>query len=901
MVAADVFRKLAQLNDASLLSNAPQATRVAWLAFLVAKAHLTAPTASPLAAVSAFHLLLAATVEAGLIPSAPPLDSLCAATGAVPAEIDRFRSALRSALPPTIRNALPFYPGDLSTAVRILDEEYAALLATASHRVVPDERVFVDAPHLLATSASSSPPVTPPPAQRQPSRTDGTTTPVRSPSRKRRAPDQQEFHTPRTRKDVLRRKMTLTPRANRFSHFVGSSSGADALDALAAVASSAPHSPAVSRSTVAGRAGRVVPATPISSGCAAVLWLKRLSNERPETRDEDKFFRSEASEVQTTDAMMGVLKNKNVWVKIAETAFSLSDKLAQRIPDLAGPDRKREALAVFFAALESILVREDARLRARSEKPWVIDNLGKATSIHKSLLLCSWEVTSASYGRKNLAVFNAAIDAFEIPAVDIVKAVEPFVRLPDMPRSLSSHINLCGVRVVESMAWKADSKLVRDLRDRAQEMAAKRNAKTVQGKEDVGKMVASVENDPSLPENPTREFVLEFFYKKMLSVASERAQELLMRLGMDAIAEPVWATIKYAVWEKWHLMVDRHLDQIIMCCVYGVAKVRRYELKFREIIQAYQTMSHVREPSFSHYLPGVFRAVSLNSHLNLMPSDDCNPPRPNRVTESRGDRGDIIKLYNQVFIHAMKALILEFQVQGPVVSPAKMSVKNLVGPGTSSEGSYPQSSSAYVTPASHNGGSGMGSLESRIVRDENKDTLNEKVMSSPMRVLRPHASPRRIGRVTVSPMSPGGRSLVAIRQSPGRRAAGGIIGSMTPGTRKLYAFGESPVRSLDKINRSLAQDDARSNGGTSGRSIGRRPVPLSFEGSGVGQRTASVRKRFADVLTKKSLRHQIGSVRFSPVAEGTPSAASGSDVISRTNALDKRSTGADGGGAKAGA
>lgn len=697
--------------------------------------------------------------------------------------------------------------------------------------------------------------------------------------------------------------MSLTPRPSRFSRFVGSASGADALDALAAVASSAPHSPAVSRSASAAKTGPNVPATPISSGCASVLWLKKLAQERPETEDEDHFFDCKSKDMPTTDAMMRVLKTDDVWLNIVNTTRALSDKLAQKTPDLAGPDRKREAMAVFFAAFESILLREDARLKAKKEKPWVIDNLGRATSIHKSLLLCSWEITSASYGRRDLTVFNAAIEAFEIPAFDILKIIEPFARLPDMPRPLASHINLCGVRVLECMAWTPGSKLVNNLRARSLEVASKKSTTQASesGKDTNGAAAASKgedanKEDPPVPENATREFALEFFFKKLLSVASDRAQELLIRLGMDLIAEPVWASIKHAVWEKWHLMVDRHVDQIIMCCIYGVAKVRMYELKFRDIIQAYQTMAHVRESSFSHYLPGVFRTVSLKSHLDLMPSGDTSPPRPARNGDIKGDRGDIIKLYNQVFIHAMKSHILAFQVRNG--SPTNRSVRNSVVSAASPDLQKNQSTSATSMRGSCSESSAAGTAEGSHLRDENKDPLNDKVMSSPMRKLLPHASPRRIGRVTVSPMSPGGRSLVAIRQSPGRTSAGSIIGSMTPGTRKLYAFGESPVRSLDRINRSLVQD---TSGGMSGRNISRRAVPLSFEGSGVGQRTASVRRRFADVLSKRSLRQPMTSVRFGSVSEGTKSVASGSDAVFRSNGLDGRGTVKDDEGAKAGA
>lgn len=45
------------------------------------------------------------------------------------------------------------------------------------------------------------------------------------------------------------------------------------------------------------------------------------------------------------------------------------------------------------------------------------------------------------------------------------------------------------------------------------------------------------------------------------------------------------------------LMRDRHLDQIIMCCIYVMAKVLRLDITFQEIMRQYrhqpQAKSHV--------------------------------------------------------------------------------------------------------------------------------------------------------------------------------------------------------------------------------------------------------------------------------------------------------------------
>lgn len=675
--------------------------------------------------------------------------------------------------------------------------------------------------------------------------------------------------------------MALTPTQSRFSTYVTSFRGADALDALAAVASSTPHSPILpSKKTFA------VPATPVSAACKAVAWLQRLADARPETMDELVWWKQGEKGVSSTEAMRAVVKEEAVWDEIVMFVKGTGKKVEERMPELGGKERGREAAAVFFATFEDILVRETERLKDRPK--WVLDNLIRAKSVRKSLMVCAWEATAAAYGRRDLVMFGAMLEVLEVPPLDVVKSVEPFVRFKDMPPALSEHIVVCGNHILDSMAWRPDSNLVAALRQRAWERALERRRSALLASgagPRTGTRSNNEEGEITPSRNAAREFTLELFFKKLLSVASERAQELLFKLGMDVIADHVWKSIKYALWEKWHVMVGRHLDQIVMCCVYGVAKVRRHELKFRQIIHAYQSMSHVREPSFANLVPGVFRDVSLDAHLNLVPPDGDNGQRSTRSIETRHTRGDIIKLYNQVFIHAMKMFILNFQVHP---TGSNLAAQQTVPRGGSLGTSGRNSSASRLMSTSNS----MNSESSRrmSVRDDDdkgdvRDALRQKVMSSPMRVRRPFASPKRFGRVTVSPMRSGGQSLMRLRQSPARRAMAHMMGGMTPGTRKLYAFGESPVRNSNNMNLMLAGNSESSRGLEAGRA--RKPVPLNFEEDGVSQRSALIRRRLVDALGKNpALLSPNGTPGLMSSSEGSASAGSGSDVVSKSNSVD---------------
>lgn len=835
MVTADVWRKLTDLfSRPRLLQHLPtqsasnqQLHRLAWLLFLVCKAHVSSPVDSTLTSLNGFHLMLTVLLEAGFVvppedSSSTPQQALCTATGALTTEIDRFRAILLSALPPVVTSMLPIFrldgpTPDLAALCIQLDEEYTALLATVRHRLDADERVFIDAPHLLSDTPSPHTPDTPPPIPR-----------------KRRLSDA-ALRTPRTRLRLIRDRMPVTPTTRPPA---GARPTGDALDALAAVACTAPPSPLAPMRA----AQAVTPTTPVSVALEAVNWLRSTADARPEIRDPTgdptAWANAPPDQLPASASLRRAVPEESEWADLVLRVRSLTNALAETCPAFVAV-RKRQAVGVYFAVIDAILEREAKRLRACRAR--FDSSLVRNALFHKGVLALACECTSAAYGNKDMSVFWSAIETFGLSAFDVTKVVESFVQnLRDMPKSLSRHVLMCDQRLLESKVWEPDSQLVKILTLRAEMRAAEEHKKAEVESNNNSDDSEEGENKKQERKSPNggqrweaKEFALEVFYKKVLMVASNRAQELLMLLGFDSIAESVWACIKCAVWQQWRLLIGRHLDQIVLCCVYGVAKVRLLHPKFRTIISTYRTMRHVREPSFAHLIPNLFRDMSLHSF------DDITASTQPESTGGDGAamRGDIIRFYNQVFITALKPTILAFEKRENI-PPAPTA-------GMSTPGSRPESAS--TTP-------------------DSTDRLKQTVMNSPMRVLHPQASPRQIGRVTVSAISPTDRAMVRLRQSPSRPS----IAVMTPGTRTLYAFGESPVANLDIINQSIASSP-RAPGESPVRlrnSSVHRPVPLNFEGRDSRFRSATIRRRYADVIGQTALS-RAGGVRMVAGPDGS--------------------------------
>jgi len=116
--------------------------------------------------------------------------------------------------------------------------------------------------------------------------------------------------------------------------------------------------------------------------------------------------------------------------------------------------RKAEALGVFYAALGGILGLE----KKRTHEVTVLT--GNETFL-KSLMAISIEVTAFVGGRKDIAVLLVVIDRLELPAYELSKMLERFVRLtPNLPATVARHVSRCEERILEKLAWDKRSPLL---------------------------------------------------------------------------------------------------------------------------------------------------------------------------------------------------------------------------------------------------------------------------------------------------------------------------------------------------------------------------------------------------------------------------------------------------------
>ncbi|XP_062174750.1 retinoblastoma-related protein isoform X1 [Alnus glutinosa] len=142
---------------------------------------------------------------------------------------------------------------------------------------------------------------------------------------------------------------------------------------------------------------------------------------------------------------------------------------------------------------------------------------------------------------------------------------------------------------------------------------------------------------------------INIFFTKITKLAAVRINGMVERLQLSQeIRENVYCLFQQILSQRTSLFFNRHIDQIILCCFYGVAKISQLTLTFREIIFNYRKQPQCK--------PQVFRSVFVDW------------PSARRNGRTAQEHVDIITFYNSIFIPAVKPLLVEL---GPAGTTAK--------------------------------------------------------------------------------------------------------------------------------------------------------------------------------------------------------------------------------------
>ncbi|KAM8996687.1 retinoblastoma-like protein 1 isoform 2-T2 [Ara ararauna] len=212
---------------------------------------------------------------------------------------------------------------------------------------------------------------------------------------------------------------------------------------------------------------------------------------------------------------------------------------------------------------------------------------------------------------------------------------------------------------------------------------------------------------------PKRTGSLALFYRKVYHLASVRLRDLCLKLDVsNDLRRKIWTCFEFTLVHCADLMKDRHLDQLLLCAFYIMAKVTKEERTFQDIMKSYrnqpQANSHVyrsvllREISTDGPLEkNTNQDVEMTEDLSVKTGSSSGRSAEESSSESgTEERGDLIKFYNAVYVERVKSFALKYDItnqdhvmEAPPLSPFPSIRQQTVSPRRIS-----QQHAVYVSP-----------------------------------------------------------------------------------------------------------------------------------------------------------------------------------------------------------
>uniref|UniRef100_A0A8C6RGE2 Retinoblastoma-associated protein n=1 Tax=Nannospalax galili TaxID=1026970 RepID=A0A8C6RGE2_NANGA len=355
---------------------------------------------------------------------------------------------------------------------------------------------------------------------------------------------------------------------------------------------------------------------------------------------------------------------ENIMKRVKDVGHIFKEKFAKAVGQGCveiGSQRYKLGVRLYYRVMESIKLLND-------------------NVFHMSLLACALEVVMATYSRSTSQNLDSGTDLsfpwilniLNLKAFDFYKVIESFIKAEaNLTREMIKHLERCEHRIMESFAWLSDSPLFDLIKQSKDGEGPADNLESacplnlpLQNNHTAADMYLSPVRSPKKKgstsrvnsaanaetqvasafqtQKPLKSTSLSLFYKKVYRLAYLRLNTLCARLLSDhpELEHIIWTLFQHTLQNEYELMRDRHLDQIMMCSMYGICKVKNIDLKFKIIVTAYRDLPHAVQETFKRVL----------------------------IREEEFD--SIIVFYNSVFMQRLKTNILQYaSTRPPTLSP----------------------------------------------------------------------------------------------------------------------------------------------------------------------------------------------------------------------------------------
>ncbi|CAL2029655.1 unnamed protein product [Caenorhabditis brenneri] len=375
---------------------------------------------------------------------------------------------------------------------------------------------------------------------------------------------------------------------------------------------------------------------------------------------ESSKLKTECERMSDSPAATILLKCDQLASKFEQT---LSEESAEKKPDSPlskyHSELRKELETVFYVFMEKIIVSE-MKKKVREED---LLNVIRREEFLDSVFCFCVELTmfSNNYDR----AFPWSAELCECHPFMFHKVIDLMITHEKrLSRQMVRHFSRIEEKVVECFAWKCDSPLwpmvarcpFTHFQEFGEDWSDKLNSYSpikftpIKKPEDLRDELGR----PIIPQNQTSR-TLRIFLKRVYFTAASRLQELTDRIGMGSRGKSqCWSLFDYLLRSDTLIFMDRHIDHILLCCVFVIMKINESPVTFQEILGQYR-----RQNSDAS---SVYRNVSVfydqldeenGEPINIKETITERLEAPTRIKTEV----DVIKYYNLEFRERIKFII----------------------------------------------------------------------------------------------------------------------------------------------------------------------------------------------------------------------------------------------------
>jgi len=279
-------------------------------------------------------------------------------------------------------------------------------------------------------------------------------------------------------------------------------------------------------------------------------------------------------------------------------------KLSAALGNESTQIKSHDIKALYFRIIESIVGMEE-KVLSKVNMMKVL----RCNELHKAVIAAATEVLLFVNNSMTIR-FEQILELCEIDPFEFWKLIAIFLKFdPMIPAPLKLHFQQIEIKIVTFLAWQKNStmhRLLGKIIEKAR-IEEKKNAIRIENSyciED-SKVIPVNNEEVKNSESTTRfnasslEMYLtngiditpahEYFFKRVLHIVASKIVSLseVLGIGDESTKEKLWELMKFCLSAETDLLIDRHMDQILLCATYAISKMTGSKITFNTIISQY--------------------------------------------------------------------------------------------------------------------------------------------------------------------------------------------------------------------------------------------------------------------------------------------------------------------------